>query len=211
MLAARLPLNSEPECAPPLGCCVTVTWGPVLPQPFPPPYLSQVIYDPVADALVSVGPCPGSRPPPTTEHSGGSSGCGNPFPCWSKSTNEGQSWSAFTPTGTGNGTFGGAEGSCGIALSSGHLLSPFAVSNCSAATPTSSVNRVLSSSDSGQTWQVGGPTPSVVDGVTKPWGESGLAELANGSVVLTSRLSEPLKPGARWRGFAISHDKVSIA
>lgn len=45
----------------------------------------------------------------------------------------------------------------------------------------------------------------MVDGKQKPWGESGVAELANGSIVLTSRLSQPLTADSRWRGFAISH------
>jgi hypothetical protein len=44
-----------------------------------------------------------------------------------------------------------------------------------------------------------------VDGKEKPWGESAVAELANGSVVLTSRLSQPLTAASRWRAFAISH------
>ena len=180
-----------------------VNWGPVLPQPFPPPYLSQVIYDPATDAVISVGPCPGSPPPPNGDSL---TGCGSPFPCWSKSTDEGSSWSAFTPAGKGNGTFGGAEGSLGTTLSTGNLLSPFSVKSCSPTNPpTNQVNRVLISADHGATWQVGGPTPAVVDGKPKPWGESAVAELANGSVVLTSRLSQPLTAGSRWRGFAISH------
>lgn len=33
-----------------------------------------------------------------------------------------------------------------------------------------------------------------------------MAELANGSVVMTSRLSQPIAAASRWRGFAISHD-----
>lgn len=44
-----------------------------------------------------------------------------------------------------------------------------------------------------------------MDGKEKPWGESAVAELANGSVVLTSRLSQPLTTASRWRAFAISH------
>ena len=144
------------------------TWGPVLPQPFPPPYLSQVIYDPQQDVVVSVGPCPGSHPPPSDSLSV-SSGCGAPFPCWSRSTDEGTHWSPFTPAGTGNGTYGGAEGSLGTAaLSNGNLLSPFSVKNCSDP-KASQVNRVLISADHGKTWQVGGPTPSIVDGKQKPW------------------------------------------
>ena len=179
----------------------------MLPQPFPPPYLSQVIYDPTADAVVSVGPCPGSHSPPSSDAGSGSgSGCGAPFPCWSQSTDEGSHWSPFTPAGTGTGTYGGAEGSLGSALSSGSLLSPFSVKNCSDPTASTQVNRVLISQDHGKTWEVGGPTPAVVDGQAKPWGESAVAELANGSVVMTSRLSQPLNAASRWRAFAISHD-----
>lgn len=128
-----------------------VTWGPATPQPFPPPYLSQVIYDPDADTVVSVGPCPGSHPPHTESLS--DAGCGKRFPCWSKSTDDGSHWSTFTPAGKGNGTYGGAEGTLGTALSSGNLLSPFSVKNCSAAMSTA-VNRVLISSDHSKTWQV---------------------------------------------------------
>ena len=128
-----------------------MTWGPAIPQPFPPPYLSQVIYDPETDAVISVGPCPGSHPPPAESSSG--TRCGSPFPCWSKSTDEGSHWSGFTPAGKGNGTYGGGEGTLGTALSTGKLLSPFSVSNCSDAASTT-VNRVLISSDHSETWQV---------------------------------------------------------
>lgn len=156
--------------------------------------------------------------------------CGRPFPCWSKSTSEGIHWSGFTPVGKGNGTYGGGEGTLGTALLNGNLLSPFSVKNCSEPSETA-VNRVLISSDHSKTWkvkfaaapiaahsaqsainagcmplQVGGPSPTIVDGTDKPWGESAVAELANGSVVLTSRLSQPLTAASRWRGFAISHD-----
>ena len=110
-----------------------------------------MIYDPDADTVVSVGPCPGSHPPHTESLSG--AGCGKPFPCWSKSTDDGNHWSTFIPAGKGNGTYGGAEGTLGTALSNGNLLSPFSVNNCSA-TMSTAVNRVLISSDHSKTWQV---------------------------------------------------------
>eukprot|EP00729_Bicosta_minor_P017359 gene17359-7753_t len=194
------------------------TWGPALPQPFPPPYLSQVIFDAKEDAVISVGPCPGSHPPPTSvldEERGGVGvdggqnglGCGRPFPCTSKSTDEGRTWSPMVPVGQGNGTFGGAEGSGGVALAStGNIVSPFAVSNCSNPKAGPSVNRALISSDHGATWEVGGPTPTMVDGQLKSWGESMVAELANGSVVLTSRMGDALSASSRWLAFAISND-----
>ena len=50
-----------------------------------------------------------------------------------------------------------------------------------------------------------GPTPEPVDNVQKSWGESSVAELANGSVVLTSRMGVAMSASSRWRAFAISH------
>ena len=67
--------------------------------------LAQVIYDTVADELVSVGPCPGVHP------SGG--GAARPL-CSAKSSDEGSTWSTFLAAGHGNGTVGGNEGSGGV-------------------------------------------------------------------------------------------------
>lgn len=83
------------------------TWEPEITQPFPPPYLTEISYDRVANALVSVGPCPWSHPSP---------GGGSRPLCSAKSTDEGTTWSPFTPAGQGNGTMGGNEGSGGTAL-----------------------------------------------------------------------------------------------
>ena len=71
------------------------------------------------------------------------------------------------------------------------------VSNCSNPKAGPSVNRALISSDHGATWEVGGPTPTMVDGQLKSWGESMVAELANGSVVLTSRMGDALSASSR--------------
>lgn len=179
------------------------TWGSALATPFIPPYLSQVVYDAKVDTLVGVGPCPGSKPPPSD---GADAHAGLPFPCATKSTDEGTTWSSMVPTGKGNGIYGRGEGGGGIAMAStGNILSPFGVSNASDPKQPAT-NRVLISADHGGTWTVGGPTPLLVDGQPKPWGECMVAELANGSVVLTSRLGVAMNAASRWRAFTISHD-----
>lgn len=88
----------------------------------------------------------------------------------------------------------------------GNLLASFSAVNRTANPKAVATNRVLISADHGKTWSAGGPTPEPVDKVQKSWGESTVAELANGSIVLTSRMGVALSPAARWRGFAISHD-----
>ena len=76
------------------------------------------------------------------------------------------------------------------------------------------INRVLISSDSGRSFRAGGPTPAGGangDGV-KSWTECQVAELSNGSLVLTSRTIGTQNKGKVFdalplqRLFAMSHD-----
>jgi len=177
------------------------TWEPSVTQPFPPPSLPKVVYDPKENALVSMGYC--EQGPGLLR-----GGCPEPATCSWKSTDEGQTWTG--PIHVGD--FGSGEGCIGATLSTtGNLLMPTGL-KCNGTVPEergSGADTVLISSDHGATWKTGGLTPILP--TKQSWGESGVAELANGSVVITSRLGG--LPGARkWsmaaiqRGFAMSHD-----
>jgi hypothetical protein len=125
----------------------------------------------------------------------------------SKSTNSGDTWTAATPVGchSGNHTGETNEGCGGVALSNGDILAP-------AGSQKGGGNFVIISSAEGGSnytrWLPGNATPPLPS--KQGWGEAMVAELANGSVVLTSRLSGVRKV-PHWeflpiqRGFSISH------
>lgn len=121
----------------------------------------------------------------------------------SRSNDSGTTWSTPQPAGcrgSVNYTGGGSgEGCGGTTLSSGNIIAPFGFGNgCF----------VIMSGDGGSTWHAGAPTPPLPS--KQGWGEAMVAELANGSVVMTSRLSAFKQPGWHWlpvqQAFAISHD-----
>ena len=120
----------------------------------------------------------------------------------SKSTGDGATWTATAPAGchSGNHTGSTGEGCGGVALSGGDVLAPVGSGEGGG-------NVVIISPDSGSTWAAGNATPPLPS--RQGWGEAMVAELANGSVVLTSRLKST--DGHSWhflpiqRGFAISH------
>lgn len=177
-------------------------WGGTWSDPIPQPHLggkdlAQFIYNPGTGAILSMAP------PPAPEGGGGgctpSPLCSRPYSCASVSYDDGETWSAPHPAGClGNASGGSGEGCSGITLSTGRMLSPAGFGPG---------NRVIFSSDGGRTWQSGGATPPLPS--SQGWGEAAVAELANGSVVLTSRLKSfyghwqvyPLQ-----RAFSISHD-----
>lgn len=185
-------------------------WGVTWRAPQPQPHLGaqdlgQFIYDPKTDTILSMGPPPGlfpwggpCRPRP---------GCHRPYSCMSKSTNSGDTWTAATPVGchSGNHTGETNEGCGGVALSNGDILAP-------AGSQKGGGNFVIISSAEGGSnytrWLPGNATPPLPS--KQGWGEAMVAELANGSVVLTSRLSGVRKV-PHWeflpiqRGFSISH------
>ena len=181
-------------------------WGTTWLAPVPQPHLGagdlgQFIYDPKTDTILSMSPPPGPFP------RGGpclpSPGCAQPFSCMSKSTDDGTSWTIAEAVGchTENQTGSTGEGCGGITLSTGDILAP-------AGRKTGAGNFVIISQDSGRTWKMGNATPPLPS--KQAWGEAMVAELANGSVVLTSRLSGVRKT-PHWeflpiqRGFSISH------
>ena len=67
---------------------------------------------------------------------------------------------------------------------------------------------MIVSADHGESWEAGAPTPPLPG--QQSWGEAMVAELANGSIVMTSRLSAFRQPGWHWlpsqQGFSISHN-----
>lgn len=75
------------------------------------------------------------------------------------------------------------------------------------------VNRLLISDDHGESWRPGGPTPipDAFDKGNLGWTECQVAELGNGSLVLTSRVMQPVQsfdhPLPYQRMFAMSHDQ----
>ena len=181
-----------------------LTWQPAVAQPFPPPSLPKVVYDATSDTLVSMGYCtPG---PGTNAEALIGGGCPLPATCSWSSADEGATWTA-SPVHVGN--YGSGEGCGGVALSgsssSGTILMPAGLPNCSAPTQPS-YDAALISTDGGKTWRPGGPTPPLA--THQGWGECMLAELANGSVVLTSRLSDRVgrHTAPIQRAFAISDD-----
>ena len=174
-----------------------VTWHPAIAQPFPPPSLPKIVYDESNGALVSMGYC---KPGPGIESD--ATGCPLPATCSWMSTDEGTTWTG--PVHVGD--YGSGEGCGGITLSTtGNILMPTGLPNCTDSTKPS-FDSVLITTDHGKTWSIGGPTPRISTG--QGWGECMLAELANGSVVLTSRLSSRLgrHTAPIQRAFAISHD-----
>jgi hypothetical protein len=183
-----------------------VTWQAAVPQPhLGAQDLSQFIYDPATTTILSMAPPPDMK----NSDDGGrclpSPSCANPFSCVSKSSDEGASWSHYVPAGCkGNYTGGGSgEGCGGITLSTGNIIAPFGFGGKGKApTPGGVGNFVIISSD-GSTWRAGNATPALPS--RNGWGEAMVAELANGSVVLTSRLSTARSMGPIQRGFAISH------
>ena len=192
------------------------TW---LPSPtacaaFPPGLVPNVIYDPVADLLVSMGLChplSANRVESARESSSYGKNCSTTVApraatCSWTSKDEGATW--VGPVHVGNYSYG--EGGGGVALSTtGSLIATIqSPNNCNTSSNSTMPSRdaTLISSDHGKTWSVGGATPFLPSG--QGWGECMVAELGNGSVVLTSRLSI----GAHFhflpleRAFAISHD-----
>ena len=163
--------------------------------------LGQFIFDPQTDTILSMSPPPGPFP------RGGpcipNPSCAQPSSYMSKSTNDGATWTTAEPVGchTGNQSSSTGEGCGGIALSSGNILAP-------AGRVKGAGNFVIISENGGRTWQLGNATPPLPS--QQGWGEAMVAELANGSVVLTSRLSGVRKV-PHWeflpiqRGFSISH------
>jgi len=142
------------------------TWEPAVPQPFPPPSLPTVIYDPRARTLVSIGVCGADE---TGAAIGGSAGeCHLPraATCSWRSTDDGKTW--VGPRHLGN--LGGNEGCGGVALeSTGRLLAPArGLPNCTQA------DSMLVSDDAGETWYIGGPTPVLPS--KQAWGEAMIAE-----------------------------------
>lgn len=179
------------------------TWLPAVPQPFPIPSLPRVLYDFNAHALVAMGACK-ARERDDSDHVLRTAGCPPPATCSWRSTDEGTSWSGPTLVGS----YGAGEGCGGFASSaSGNLLMPTGMPNCTEpAQPT--YDTVLISADGGATWDAGGATPLLP--TRQGWGECMVAELSNGSTILTSRLSSRV-PGGRHTApiqtaFAISHD-----
>ena len=170
-----------------------LTFGAPIAQPQPTPSLAQIVYNPKTDSLVSMA---------RWDSCANATGCPSKqaFGCASTSTDEGVTWTPAAPAGCRPaGEAGGSgEGCGGTTLSSGTMLSPFGVSTA---------DYVISSED-GKTWQVGGPTPALPS--KQGWGECMVAELANGSVVITSRLSDRVgrHTAPIQRGFAISHDQA---
>ena len=179
------------------------SWEPPLPQPhLGAGDLGQFIYDPKTDTILSLSPPPGPFPrggpcPPRP-------GCVRPFSCMSKSTDAGSTWSRAEAVGCqhGNQTGGSTgEGQQGVALSNGDLVAP-------AGRGADGGNIVIISRDGGSGWQPGNATPPLPS--NQGWGEAMVAELSNGSLVLTSRLSGVRKV-PHWEflplqtAFSISH------
>lgn len=209
------------------------TWLPPEPQPFPVPSLPRVLYDFHAHALVAMGACaPRSGGSAGARSASGqqdevdrrvhddqvdldeqvedprrvaAGSCPSPPTCSWRSTDEGMRWSGPTPVGR----YGGGEGCVGVAVSaSPTLLMPTGgMANCTDPSQPA-YDTVLISEDHGATWHAGGATPRL--STRQSWGESALAELANGSIVINTRLSVR-SPGGHHTApaqtaFAISHD-----
>ena len=172
------------------------TWEGAIRQPFPNPSLPRVLYDSKARLLVAMGSCKPSVVALGCEPSQAT--------CTWQSSDEGVSWTGPELVGL----YGSGEG-CGGVVVSDRLLMPASVRNCSAPAQPS-FDMVLSSTDHGRTWHAGGPTPQLPS--RQGWGECMLAVLANGSTVISSRLSARV-PGGRHTApvqtaFAISHDRA---
>ena len=161
--------------------------------------VAQAMYDPGTDAVLVLHrhPAPANG---TCEQI-----CGR----WvSKSTDDGSSFSDPIQAGTGDiGATWGSGLAHGIALQSGRLAAAYRTDCSDRGQPgyhcTDNffiTDRALLSNDSGATWYAGGPVPHAK---RSDWTESNLAELANGSVVLTSRMFEHTDDERSW---AISHD-----
>ena len=188
-----------------------ITWQAPVAQPFPVGWVPTVVWDEKANVLTSVGLC---RWPPNASKASAAAALLRPdnkanctstldATCSWKSSDDGLTWAGPTSVGS----FGHVEGCGGTALSaSGTILAGAGLPNCSSTSP--SFAAALISSDGGRHWQRGGPTPRLPSG--QGWGECSIAELANGSVVLTSRLGQSVAKGAHWapiqQAFAISHD-----
>lgn len=190
------------------------SWEPAIQQPFPNPSLPTIVYDAGRKKLVSRGYCtPGPGSGATSGAGAGrggvtssrqaEGGCPALATCSWHSADQGRTWSGPTKAGA----FGSGEGCGGMVLSSGTILMPAGLVNCSGHGP--SFNVALISTDGGATWRAGGATPLLPTG--QGWGEAMVAELSNGSVVLNSRLSWWLgRHHARIQtAFAISHDRAA--
>lgn len=124
--------------------------------------------------------------------------CGACVTYMCRSSDNGATWSSLTPLRDVS-THGSGVGN-GIVLRSGRLLAPRRADCCDCSGVPRSY--VLISDDHGIRWRAGAKLPH-------GWTESSVAELPNGSVVLTARAlhgrSARDHPGKR-RLFAISHD-----
>ena len=164
--------------------------------PFPPGPWPKLVFDPaMGGAVLAIGDalCPGYN----ATHG---SGCPPQLTCVRTSRDEGSSWSPPTPVGAYN----SGEGCGGTVLSTGEVLSAFGLGNCSSAGGRDpnhpSFDVVAISSDHGTSWAPGAATPPLPQ--AQGWGEAAVAELANGSVVLTSRLAQSVAPHAQFAGLA---------
>jgi len=189
----------------------------------------QPMYDPDSGDVVSL-----VHLPHNTSHSCAAA-CGH---FATRSSDDGRSWSVPTPVGgLANTTWGNGLAS-GVALRKGGALLAAIRTDCAdpranlpgggwpanctrnpdgsraawnpaTERPHPTVDRALISTDSGVSWHAGGGTPLGTDGgASLGWTECQLAELANGSVVLTSRTIQPLSHAGALplqRVFAISH------
>ena len=158
----------------------------------------------------------------------------------SNSTDDGRTWSTPVPAAEGNTTWGNGLASgiaLKYGKAKGNLLAAYRTdcadpagglpadwgggfpANCTEAAwrpadgnaPNPVPDRALISTDRGATWHAGGVTPPHMNGHSNAgWTECQVAELANGSVVLTSRTIQPLGRVTTvvpyQRLFAMSHD-----
>lgn len=161
--------------------------------------VAQAMYDPKSDAVLVL-----HRHPAPVNGS-----CEQICGRWvSKSTDDGSSFSDPVPAGKGDiGATWGSGLAHGIALRSGRLAAAYRTDCSDRGQPgyhcTDNffiTDRALLSDDNGASWYAGGAVPHAK---RSDWTESNLAELGNGSVVLTSRMFEHTDNERSW---AISHD-----